>query len=64
VSQTTARNQDIRVCLSKTKWGSFESAQRALASLRKDNPGRFDSTVRPYACRLGKRTHFHLGHGL
>lgn len=60
----TARNQDVRVCLSKTRWSSFEAAQRALASLRKANPGTFASTVRPYVCRIGKRSHFHLGHEL
>lgn len=51
-------------CLGKTRWLNEKTAQRSLSSLRADNPGAFDSTVRPYRCPVkGKRTHWHLGHG-
>jgi len=52
---------DQAKCWSKTKWASERSAQRALTSLRKANPGAFDSLVRPYRCSACKR--WHVGHG-
>lgn len=48
-------------CLGKTRWASREAAQRAVTCLRRENPGAFDSTVRPYRCSNCKR--WHLGHG-
>jgi hypothetical protein len=50
-------------CAGKTRWKLEQSAQRALAHLRCENPGAFDSTVRPYRCPAKvKRGHWHLGH--
>lgn len=48
-------------CWAKTKWGSEESAQRALTNLKRQNPEAFDSTVRPYRCSACKK--WHVGHG-
>ena len=48
-------------CLGKARWRTEKSAQRALAAMRADGRGEWDSTVRPYRC--GRCRRFHLGHG-
>lgn len=48
-------------CLGKARWGSEKTAQRALTRLKGENPGAFDSTVRPYRCPFCRA--FHVGHG-
>jgi hypothetical protein len=54
-------NPAVAFCLGKTRWQSEKGAQRTLTDLRRQNPGAFDSTVRPYRCPACKR--WHLGHG-
>lgn len=56
------RSDPYSMCRGKTKWASEKNAQRALANLRAQNPGAFDSTVRPYRCPACHK--WHLGHGV
>lgn len=44
-------------CGDKTRWGSEQSAQRAIARLRREYPDAFDSTVRPFRCTQCRRWH-------
>lgn len=47
----------IGECLGKTKWGTEDSAQRAITRLRRDYPDAFSSLVKPYRCSHCRRWH-------
>lgn len=58
------RSVDVITCLDKTRWSTQQAAARALASMRKELPGVFPSTMRPYRCRASGRPHWHWGRSI